>query len=334
MSRSPRSSVRPRRTSCWRVCWRRCAPPASPEVRSDGCTPARDTRLSSVQGAAQVPARRAGAGMPHGSSRLSDPRRGARDAGGRGTPARRRRSSARALREGRRVFRVVIPARHASARLAGKVLRPIGGKPMLQWVYERACAAGAREVLIATDDERIISAARAFGAEAVPTARSHASGTDRIAEVARARRWPQEDIVVNVQGDEPLIPPALIGQVAALLDPNAVKVVTDASGRALYFSRAPIPWNRDSAPSGPASQRDCGGARRHVGIYGYRVGSLLRLAQLPRGVLEAREKLEQLRALEHGLAVYVAEALEAPGPDVNTLADLERVTALMTAPVR
>ena len=254
------------------------------------------------------------------------------------------------------MFRVVIPARHASARLAGKVLRPIGGKPMLQWVYERACAAGAREVLIATDDERIISAARAFGAEAVPTARSHASGTDRIAEVARARRWPQEDIVVNVQGDEPLIPPALIGQAAALLqahpqadvgtlataitsveellDPNAVKVVTDASGRALYFSRAPIPWNRDSAPADLAGQRDCGGARRHVGIYAYRVGELLRLAQLPPGALEARERLEQLRALEHGLEVCVAEALEAPGPDVNTLADLERVTALITAPVR
>jgi 3-deoxy-manno-octulosonate cytidylyltransferase (CMP-KDO synthetase) len=254
------------------------------------------------------------------------------------------------------VFRAVIPARHASVRLAGKVLRPIGGKPMLQWVYERACAAGAREVLIATDDELIVSAARAFGAEAVLTARTHTCGTDRIAEVARTRSWPQDDVVVNVQGDEPLIPPALIGQVAALLqaypradvgtlatpitsveellDPNAVKVVTDAFGRALYFSRAPIPWNRDSAPSGPASQRDCGGARRHVGIYAYRVGSLLRLAQLPPGALEARERLEQLRALEHGLAVCVAEALEAPGPDVNTLADLERVTALMTASVR
>jgi 3-deoxy-manno-octulosonate cytidylyltransferase (CMP-KDO synthetase) len=254
------------------------------------------------------------------------------------------------------VFRAVIPARHASVRLAGKVLRPIGGKPMLQWVYERACAAGAREVLIATDDELIVSAARAFGAEAVLTARTHASGTDRIAEVARTRGWPQDDVVVNVQGDEPLIPPALIGQVAALLqaypradvgtlatpitsveellDPNAVKVVTDAFGRALYFSRAPIPWNRDSASAGLASQRDCGGARRHVGIYAYRVGSLLRLAQLPPGALEAREKLEQLRALEHGLAVCVAEALEAPGPDVNTLADLERVTALVTPPVR
>jgi 3-deoxy-manno-octulosonate cytidylyltransferase (CMP-KDO synthetase) len=254
------------------------------------------------------------------------------------------------------VFRVVIPARHASARLAGKVLRPIGGKPMLQWVYERACAAGAREVLIATDDERIVSAAHSFGAEAVLTASTHASGTDRIAEVARARRWPQDEVVVNVQGDEPLIPPALIGQVAAvlqahpqaavgtlatpiasvqeMLDPNAVKVVTDASGRALYFSRAPIPWNRDSAPADLAGQRDCGGARRHVGIYAYRVGELLRLAQLPPGALEAREKLEQLRALEHGLAVWIAEALEPPGPDVNTLADLERVRALITAQAR
>src|SRR2546429_699584 len=290
MSRSPRSSARARRTSCWRGCWRKCGRPGSQEVGSDGCTPARDTRLSGVQGAAQVPARGAGAGMPHGSSRLSDPRRGARDAGGRGAPARRRRSAARSLSgsgleiQGPRVFRVVIPARLASARLAGKVLRPIGGKPMVQWVYERACAAGAREVLIATDDERIVSAAHSFGAEAVLTSGTHVSGTDRIAEVACARRWPQDDIVVNVQADEPLIPPALIGQVAAvlqahpqadvgtlaipissvqeLLGPHAVKVVTDASGRALYFSRAPIPWKRDRAPAGLASQPDCGGARR------------------------------------------------------------------------
>jgi 3-deoxy-manno-octulosonate cytidylyltransferase (CMP-KDO synthetase) len=250
------------------------------------------------------------------------------------------------------VFRVVIPARHASARLPGKALRPIAGKPMVQWVYERAQRSGASEVLIATDDERIVSAARSFGAEAILTARSHGSGTDRIAEVARARRWPREDIAVNVQGDEPLIPPALISQVASLLDAhpeaaigtlatpvtsveelldsNAVKVVTDAPGRALYFSRAPIPWNRDGAPAGLASQRDFGGARRHVGIYAYRVGPLLQLAALPPGALELREKLEQLRALEHGLGVVVAEALEPPGPDVNTLADLERVTALLT----
>ncbi len=249
------------------------------------------------------------------------------------------------------MFRVIIPARYASARLPGKALREIAGKPMLQWVYERACAAGAREVLIATDDDLIISAAHSFGAVAEMTARTHASGTDRIAEVARARGWAADEIVVNVQGDEPLIPAALIRQVGALLeshpqaaigtlatpmqslaellDPNAVKVVCDAQGRALYFSRAPIPWNREGAPAGLASQRDFSGARRHIGLYAYRVGALLRLAQWPLGALEAQEKLEQLRALEHGLSIQVAEALERPGPDVNTLADLERVAALL-----
>jgi 3-deoxy-manno-octulosonate cytidylyltransferase (CMP-KDO synthetase) len=253
------------------------------------------------------------------------------------------------------VFRVVIPARHASTRLPGKVLLPLAGKPMLQWVHERACAAGAHEVLIATDDARVVSAAQSFGARALLTASGHASGTDRIAEVARSQQWKDEDIVVNLQGDEPLMPAALIAQVAALLpaqprahigtlatpleslaellDPNVVKVVTDAQGLALYFSRAPIPWNRDSAATGITSQTDYGGARRHRGIYAYRVGSLLRLAQLPRGVLEEREKLEQLRALEHGMAICVADALERPGPDVNTPADLQQVAALL-APAR
>jgi 3-deoxy-manno-octulosonate cytidylyltransferase (CMP-KDO synthetase) len=248
------------------------------------------------------------------------------------------------------MFRVVIPARYASTRLPGKPLLPIAGKPMLQWVYESARAAGAREVLIATDDERIGQAARAFGAEAVMTAATHASGTDRIAEVARARNWGAQELVVNVQGDEPLIPSTVIAQLARqldeqrdadiatlataldsleeLLDPNVVKVVTDAHSMALYFSRAPIPWNRDGAPAGLASQSDFAGARRHRGIYAYRVAALLRLAQLPRGVLEEREKLEQLRALEHGLRIHVGEALERPGPDVNTLADLERIRAL------
>jgi 3-deoxy-manno-octulosonate cytidylyltransferase (CMP-KDO synthetase) len=252
------------------------------------------------------------------------------------------------------VFRVVIPARYASARLPGKALLPIAGKPMVQWVYEHSCAAGAAEVLIATDDERILGAARSFGGEAVLTSRAHASGSDRVAEVARARGWPPADIVVNVQGDEPLMPAVVIGQVAALLaarphadiatlatpiesldelmDPNVVKVVADAQGRALYFSRAPIPWNRDGAPAGLASQRDCAGAWRHRGIYAYRVAALLRLAQLPPGALEEREKLEQLRALEHGLSIYVAEAIQQPGPDVNTLADLERVAALIARP--
>ena len=225
---------------------------------------------------------------------------------------------------------------------------------MLQWVYERATAAGAREVLVATDDERVASAARGFGAEVIMTGRTHLSGTDRIAEVARSRHWGADEIVVNVQGDEPLIPPATIAQVARLLpahragdiatlataleslaellDPNVVKVVTDTHGMALYFSRAPIPWNSDGAPTGLASQSNFAGARRHRGIYAYRVAALLRLAQLPHGALEQRERLEQLRALEHGLRIYVEEALERPGPDVNTPADLERVRALIASP--
>jgi 3-deoxy-manno-octulosonate cytidylyltransferase (CMP-KDO synthetase) len=220
-------------------------------------------------------------------------------------------------------------------------------------VYERACGAGADEVLIATDDERIVHAARSFGATALLTARTHASGTDRIAEVARVRGWDAADIVVNVQGDEPLLPAALVRQVAELLvaqphadiatlatpiesleellDPNAAKVVSDAEGMALYFSRAPIPWNRDGAPAGLARQTAYGGARRHRGLYAYRVAALRRMAQLPRGALEEREQLEQLRALEHGLSICVGEAREQPGPDVNTLEDLERVSTLIAA---
>jgi 3-deoxy-manno-octulosonate cytidylyltransferase (CMP-KDO synthetase) len=249
------------------------------------------------------------------------------------------------------MFRVVIPARYGSTRLPGKALLTIGGKPMIQWVYERVRASRASEVLIATDDLLIVSAAHSFGAETVMTAHTHESGTDRIAEVAQIRGWPESDIVVNVQGDEPVIPPALIDQVASLLeshpsaqiatlatpitslaefmDPNAVKVVTDTAGRALYFSRAPIPWERDGAPAGLASQTSYAGARRHVGIYGYRVSGLLRMASLKRTALEQHEKLEQLRALENGLEIRVADSVEQPGPDVNTAADLERVTGLL-----
>jgi len=249
------------------------------------------------------------------------------------------------------VFRVVIPARYGSSRLPGKVLVSIAGKPMIQWVYERARASLAREVIIATDDPRVMSAAQSFGAQAVMTALTHASGSDRIAEVARTRAWADTDIVVNVQGDEPLLPPALIDQVAGvleaapqagiatlatpvesiteMLDPNAVKLVTDAQGRALYFSRAPIPWERDGAPSGLSSQRVFDGGLRHVGIYAYRVRTLLHLASLGTGTLEAREKLEQLRALENGIEIRVAGASERPPPDVNTSADLERVSALL-----
>jgi len=247
------------------------------------------------------------------------------------------------------VFRVVIPARYASTRLPGKALLPMAGKPMIQWVHERAARSRASEILIATDDSRIARASESFGAHVVMTEPTHASGTDRIAEVARARQWAPSDIVVNVQGDEPLIPPALIDQVAGLLltnsnahmatlgspltnldqllDPNVVKVVMDVTGRALYFSRAPIPWNRDSAPSGLASQTNFAGARRHIGIYAYRVEALLRLASLAPTPLEQAEKLEQLRALENGFEIRVADAVEPPGPDVNTPEDVERVVA-------
>jgi 3-deoxy-manno-octulosonate cytidylyltransferase (CMP-KDO synthetase) len=254
------------------------------------------------------------------------------------------------------MFKVVIPARHASTRLPGKPLLAIAGKPMLQWVYELSSAAQADEVLIATDDERIAAAAREFiapspAAHVVMTASTHASGSDRIAEVARARGWDASQIVVNVQGDEPLLPPELIRQVAQLLerhaqadvatlatpiqslpeflDPNVVKLVADASGRALYFSRAPIPWHRDGATAAvPAPWQ---GARRHVGLYAYRVGALQRMASLPPSALEQAEKLEQLRALEAGFEFRVADGVVPPGPDVNTSADLERVSALLVA---
>ncbi|HKT71951.1 MAG TPA: 3-deoxy-manno-octulosonate cytidylyltransferase [Steroidobacteraceae bacterium] len=249
------------------------------------------------------------------------------------------------------MFRVVIPARYASTRFPGKALVSIAGKPMVQWVYERAVASGAREVLIATDDLLIVSAAHSFGAATIMTAASHVSGTDRIAEVARLRGWAESDLVVNVQGDEPLIAPAAIDQVAGaladnpwaaiatvatavtslqqLLDTNAVKVVTDTRGRALYFSRAPIPWNRAGAGAAVTTQRLYAGARRHVGLYAYRVGALRRLADLPPSELEKREALEQLRALENGLDIVVVDALEPPGPDVNTPEDLEHVAALL-----
>ena len=258
------------------------------------------------------------------------------------------------------MFKVVIPARYASTRLPGKPLLPIAGKPMLQWVYERACAAQADEVLIATDDERIAAIARLFSAPAhapaadvLMTAATHASGTDRVAEVARLRGWDARQIVVNVQGDEPLVPPQLIRQVAALLqanpradiatlaspigslaeflDPNVVKVVADAQQRALYFSRAPIPWSRDGASIGLHSQTHWQGARRHVGLYAYRVGALERMAALPPSALETIEQLEQLRALEAGFEFRVADGEVPPGPDVNTSADLERASALLVA---
>ena len=248
------------------------------------------------------------------------------------------------------MFRVVIPARFASTRLPGKVLAPVGGRPMIEHVYRLAVLSGAHEVVVATDDERVRAVCSAFGAAVELTSPDHPSGTDRIAEVARLRHWDDDSIVVNVQADEPLLPPALIDQAAALLagdpaadiatlctpitaiddylDPDVVKVVTRADGRALYFSRAPIPWNRDGAAAGLASQQDWRGSRRHIGIYAYRIGALRRLAASGPTPLEQIERLEQLRALQAGLAIAVAEAIEAPGPGVDNAADLAKVERL------
>jgi len=247
-------------------------------------------------------------------------------------------------------YRVVIPARYASTRLPGKPLLDIGGRPMIQCVVERACAGAADEVLVATDDPRIAAVVhdprRPDLAIAVMTDPALPSGTDRVAAVAAARGWSDEDIVVNVQGDEPFLPHVLIDQVAALLerdrsaalatlatpvgsleeflDPNVVKVVCDDAGGALYFSRAPIPWRRDGAPQGLASQREFAGALRHVGLYAYRVGALHRITTLPPSSLERAERLEQLRALQHGLRIAVGLCSEPPGAGVDTAADLQR----------
>jgi 3-deoxy-manno-octulosonate cytidylyltransferase (CMP-KDO synthetase) len=254
-------------------------------------------------------------------------------------------------------FRVVIPARFGSTRLPGKPLLDIAGKPMIQRVVERACASAAAEVLVATDDARIaavVADPRRPGTQiAVMTDPALASGTDRVAAVATERRWPDTAIVVNVQGDEPFLPPQLIDQAAAalaadpqasiatlatpvrspaeMLDPNVVKVVTDLAGRALYFSRAPIPWNRDGTAAGQASLRDFSGALRHLGLYAYRVGALRHLMALQPSPLELGEKLEQLRALQNGMAIVVAQAVIVPAPGIDTQEDLERARQLAIA---
>lgn len=243
---------------------------------------------------------------------------------------------------GRTDFRVVIPARYDSARLPGKPLRKLAGKTMLEHVWRIARGSGAMEVIVATDDRRIYHAATGLGADAVMTAPTHPSGTDRIAEVARERRWPADTIVVNVQCDEPMLPPRLIDQVAATLsdegdmatlavpmdthdavdDPNVVKVVMDRAGRALYFSRAPVPFHREN----PADPR---GMHRHIGLYAYRVEALRRLCALPPCELERIERLEQLRALHAGMRIDIGLARARPGPGVDTEQDLAAVEELM-----
>ncbi len=246
-------------------------------------------------------------------------------------------------------FNVVIPARYSSQRLPGKPLVDLNGKPLILHACGSARQSGAAQVIVATDDARIQKACEDAGVRVVMTRADHVSGTDRIAEVAEREGWGDDALVVNLQGDEPMMPPADIEQTAALLsagadmstlctpihdlaeflNPNVVKVVADKAGRALYFSRAPIPWNREAAPSGLASQQDFHGALRHIGIYGYRVGALKRLSATPPCEPEQLEKLEQLRALWLGMHLAVGVAREVPGPSVDTPEDLKRVAALL-----
>lgn len=244
-------------------------------------------------------------------------------------------------------FRIVVPARYGSTRLPGKPLADIAGKPMIVRVVAAASRAHAEGVWVATDDERIAAAVRQYGFDAVMTRADHASGTDRVAEVADQLQWEDADIVVNVQGDEPLLDPSLIDAVAETLrsdpdaamataahpvtttddffNPNVVKVVCDARGRALYFSRAPIPWDRDQF----AVRRDVLPpdlpVLRHVGLYAYRVSFLRRFGQLAAAPLERCESLEQLRALWHGYPIQVLGLENPPESGVDTPEDLERV---------
>ncbi len=248
-------------------------------------------------------------------------------------------------------FNVVIPARYASTRLPAKPLADIGGKPMVVRVAERARASGAQQVCVATDHHEVLDAVITHGFEAVMTRVDHVSGTDRIAEVATLKGWDEDTVVVNVQGDEPLIDPALISGVAANLrahsqagiatmchplydseevfNPNMVKVVMDAAGYALYFSRAPIPYARDAYAHGKAIPPGLP-VYRHVGIYAYRVAFLSSYTRMQPAPIEKFESLEQLRALWHGVKISVEIVDHAPAPGVDTPQDLETVRKLFS----
>lgn len=243
---------------------------------------------------------------------------------------------------------IVIPARYGSSRLPGKPLLDIAGKPMIQRVYEQVIGLG-HPFVIATDDARIEAAAKQFGADVMLTSANHASGTDRLQEVAEKLDLEADAILVNVQGDEPLIPAAVVTQVAnnlvqhadagistlceaitdvaTVMNPNAVKVVRDAAGYALYFSRAPIPYARDGYAQQPPALPDMA-VWRHIGIYGYRVGLLHDFVRWGTCPLEATEALEQLRAMWHGVRIHVDVACETPPAGVDTEVDLDRVRAI------
>ncbi len=251
-------------------------------------------------------------------------------------------------------FIAIIPARLASSRLPEKILAEIGGKPMVVHVAERARAAGAQQTLIATDSPRVAEVVQAYGFEAVMTRAEHTSGTDRLAEVVERSAWPDDTLIVNVQGDEPLFKPTLLGEIAAhlakhdecaiataaypisqaadIFNPNIVKVVLDKDGRALYFSRAPIPWAREAYQALPEIQTiklPPQPVYHHIGLYAYRAGFLRRFTQLPRSPLEETEALEQLRALWHGERIAVLITEQAPAAGVDTPTDLIRVRAIL-----
>ena len=247
-------------------------------------------------------------------------------------------------------FSVIIPARFASTRFPGKPLADIAGKPMVQHVYERALQSEAKRVIVATDDERIAAVASGFGAEVCMTKADHPSGTDRLQEVVHSLGFYADDIVVNVQGDEPLIPPRVINQVAhnlkaepeagiatlsepiedvaSLLNPNVVKVVTDHRGMAVYFSRAPIPWPREEFSAGQDVMPSSYKWQRHIGIYAYRVKMLNEFVRWAPAPIEEAECLEQLRAMWNGARIHVDVADELPPAGVDTPEDLERLREL------
>lgn len=249
-------------------------------------------------------------------------------------------------------FSVAIPARHGSRRLPGKPLRLIAGRPMIEHVHRRAVESGAHEVIIATDDTRVRDAAEAFGADVCMTSSAHPSGTDRLAEVARVRGWDADRIVVNLQGDEPLMDPELIRRVATdlaghtdagmttvcspirtsgeLFDPHVVKVVLDRNDYAMYFSRAVIPWDREAFASTTEELPPESEHYRHIGLYAYRAASLRRLSELEPCGLERTESLEQLRALWNGIRIHVTIVDEAVGHGVDTEEDLARVEEILT----
>ncbi|WP_031432887.1 3-deoxy-manno-octulosonate cytidylyltransferase [Methylomarinum vadi] len=248
-------------------------------------------------------------------------------------------------------FKVVIPARYGSSRLPGKPLLEIAGKPMIAHVCERALEASAEQVVVATDDERIFAEVERLGLQVVMTDPGHQSGTERIAEVARQLNWQAEDVIVNLQGDEPLIPPSYINDVATALsgqgragmatlaariedqaeifNPNAVKVVLDKSGYALYFSRAPIPWERGGFPDRANMANEALPFLRHIGMYAYRVSFLQRYCSWRPSPLEAVECLEQLRVLWHGEKILVKTVAKTPEAGVDTEEDLHRVGAIL-----